>query len=190
MPTRSARRVLSARRGGAARLCRGRGTERLGAERHGPDRSPDVLDGRAVSEVAFGGMVGDAVVVERRLRLAEVLCVPQPDRRREDVVVDVVEMVPEGDIQRQDAAVGEVADHERIADLRSKGDVLGLRQQPAHFFFFSVRMRKGVVGDERAEAVGENDVGLVLAHGVEHALAALALEARLRPRPPHSLPSI
>jgi hypothetical protein len=77
-----------------------------------------------MTEIALGGVVADARVVEWRLGLFEIRDVRKADLRREDVVVDVVEMVPELDIEALNTTIREIAQDKRIADLRPERDYL------------------------------------------------------------------
>jgi len=93
-------------------------------------------------------MVGDAFIVEGSIRLLEVCEIGKADLGREDVVMNIVKMIPEIDTWWLNASIGEVAQHERIADLTAKGDVLGFCQNLADVLLPSVLMGKGIVGDQ------------------------------------------
>jgi hypothetical protein len=67
-------------------------------------------------------VVGHAFDVERRVDLREVF-LEQPNRRREDVVFLVVEVIPAAHVEPANAAVREVAHDERVADLRAQRHV-------------------------------------------------------------------
>ena len=138
----------------------GNADEIAGADRQIADRPPDVLDRVDVLEIALGRVIAHARQVERRVGLAEVRRRPVLDRRGEDVVVAIVQMVPEPDRQRLYAPIGQVADDERIVDLRAEGHIGRLGQQRRDIRRGRVLVGEGVVGDQRAQAVGQDQVRL------------------------------
>ena len=159
----------------ARQYCRHR-TDRLGTRRVADDRPPDILDRRAMAKIAFRRMIGEAFVVEGRIRLAEIHRFPQADFRCEDIVLPIVEVMPEFDVERLNAAVGEIADHEGISNLRAQRHVSRIFENAADLDLPGILVAEGIVGDHRAEAVREDDIGLICAHGIQNSLPAFALE--------------
>ena len=118
-----------------------------------------------VVEVEDGIVVQDVVgLVEGRLDLGEVLRM-DAQLGSEDVILAVEEVIPHARVEGLDAAGEAVAD-ERVADLRAEGEEGGIRDAAG------VPL-EGVIAEERAQAVGADDVGLLGGDAVEHPGAEL-----------------